>query len=423
MSKGAKLSIFILILVVLICFGGAGYFYIETQKAQEENQKLNKQLVQAQDREKKNLAENNQLKDQIHKTDEENAKLRGKVKDLEKQRDEIIAKVGEITADLDKAQREKDGVAKERDQLVAKVQDLEKQAAEKEKQMAAKQQEAQQAPAVQKFSEDVNSPISNDQYWASILKDKAGLEVELEGLKLKLSKSLEDLIGARQANEDLNIRLNGLQHDKEMLDQEIRFKTELANNLALELARTKNEKKFMSDQAASLNEQTLELRSDIKRLVSTKGSLEKSMVRLTQDKNTLEKQLGATETLVQNKIDEIWEIKDSLDQTIQTNQKSSASNEIELPPIVVNSQNQAVSFNTGEKNPGFNGKVVSLNEANNFVIVDIGEGTGVRLGDALSVYRDGKYIARLEVIQVRKDISAADIKDQWSKVKVGDIIR
>ena len=57
------------------------------------------------------------------------------------------------------------------------------------------------------------------------------------------------------------------------------------------------------------------------------------------------------------------------------------------------------------------------------MIVDLGEKSGVRLGDSLSVYRDSKYIARLEVIQVRGDISAADLKDQWSKVKVGDIIR
>ena len=65
---------------------------------------------------------------------------------------------------------------------------------------------------------------------------------------------------------------------------------------------------------------------------------------------------------------------------------------------------------------------MSLQE-NNFIIVDIGKSQGIRLGDVLGVYRQGKYIARLEVIQVRSDISAADIKDQWSKVKVGDSIK
>ncbi len=66
---------------------------------------------------------------------------------------------------------------------------------------------------------------------------------------------------------------------------------------------------------------------------------------------------------------------------------------------------------------------LAIESDGNFVIVDIGENSGIHLGDNLSVYRDSKYIARLEVIQVREDISAADLKDQWSKIKVGDVIR
>jgi hypothetical protein len=96
---------------------------------------------------------------------------------------------------------------------------------------------------------------------------------------------------------------------------------------------------------------------------------------------------------------------------------------VELPPIIVSSNGPAVSFNAGEAGVGLQGKVISVNEANNFVIVDLGEKTGIHLGDNLSVYRDSKYIARLEVIQIRKDISAADLKDQWSKVRVGDVVR
>ncbi len=97
--------------------------------------------------------------------------------------------------------------------------------------------------------------------------------------------------------------------------------------------------------------------------------------------------------------------------------------EFEWPPIVVSSDGQAVNFNTGMTNPGLNGKVVSVNKDNNFVVVDIGESQNIQVGETLNVYRDSKYIARLAVIQVRKDISAADIKDQWTDIKVGDIIR
>ena len=69
------------------------------------------------------------------------------------------------------------------------------------------------------------------------------------------------------------------------------------------------------------------------------------------------------------------------------------------------------------------GKILSVNQENNFVIVDLGASSGIRIGDTLSVYRGTKYIASLEVIQVRKDICAADIREKGAKIKAGDIIR
>ena len=156
-----------------------------------------------------------------------------------------------------------------------------------------------------------------------------------------------------------------------------------------------------------------------------KGALEKSIVKLTQDKNKVERELGGTETFIQSKIDEIWEIKDSIDRSFQQSKGvPNSSNEVELPPIHVSAADgKTFAFDEGIAEPGFQGKVISVNADNNFVIVDVGESRGVQLGNMLSIYRDSKYIARLEVIQVRKDISAADIKDKWSQIRVGDIVR
>ena len=62
--------------------------------------------------------------------------------------------------------------------------------------------------------------------------------------------------------------------------------------------------------------------------------------------------------------------------------------------------------------------------SNNFVIVDLGqENSSVSVGNALKVYRNSNEIATLEVIQVRRDICAADIKDKTSELKVGDIVK
>jgi hypothetical protein len=41
----------------------------------------------------------------------------------------------------------------------------------------------------------------------------------------------------------------------------------------------------------------------------------------------------------------------------------------------------------------------------------------------VNVYRGASYIAGLEVIQVRKDILAADIKNKMMTIEVGDSVK
>ena len=56
--------------------------------------------------------------------------------------------------------------------------------------------------------------------------------------------------------------------------------------------------------------------------------------------------------------------------------------------------------------------------------MDLGQAnSSVSVGSVLRVYRDSNEIATLEVIQVRRDICAADIKDKSTELKVGDIVR
>jgi hypothetical protein len=56
--------------------------------------------------------------------------------------------------------------------------------------------------------------------------------------------------------------------------------------------------------------------------------------------------------------------------------------------------------------------------------VDLGEESGIRAGDSFRVYRDNNQeIATVEVIQVRQNISACDIKKETVSIKIGDTIR
>ena len=88
----------------------------------------------------------------------------------------------------------------------------------------------------------------------------------------------------------------------------------------------------------------------------------------------MNRKLEQAEAVLQNKIGEVWDIKDSLDRSFNVvKEKTKAANEVELFPIIVNAQGAAsvVPADTRATKPGFEGKVMSVNEQSNFVIVDI----------------------------------------------------
>ena len=437
MSKAAKISIFLLIFVI-VAFGALSFLTLQknTQLTQQKA-KLQQNLDEAQDRNVQAMRQIKDLNDQVKRAQSEKIDLAAKLKEATVKADNLTQQVQQIQADRDQWKRRIDKISEERDSLKQKVEDYQNRVAQlqtsvQQKDTRLAQLSKQSSPASQSsatalgMSTQMGSASSggeNDQYWAGILKQKAELQVKLDHMDDELSKKTIELVDVKKQNESLNIEIKDLQSKQDSLSDEIKYKSDLVNNLSLELARTKNDRKFVADKLSKLNEENAELRRDMKRLVSAKGALQKSIVRLTQDKHKTEKELGKTESMVQSKIDEIWKIKDSLDQTFKENaQTQPTSKDIELPPIHVNAKGaQAYSMDTTPT--GFNGRIVSINEENNFVIVDIGKNKGLQEGQTLSVYRGEKYIASLEVIQVRNDISAADVKDQWSHIQVGDIVR
>lgn len=440
MSKGAKQSILLLIVLLLVSIGCLGYVLMEKQKVEKARNQLTTDLAQAEDRGKKFLADIQALKEDIAKREQAAVELNRQIKKAEQDITVLKGQVAEVTDDRDKWKERIENVKKERDEIMVKVQEMtrKQQSADQEivsykEKIASLEKNMPPAEEVVEVNQNVMdtspytpvvSTVTNETDLASLLREKASLQVKIENLQQELAKSATEVIDLKQTNSGLQIQIDQMKHDKEEIDRDIKYKADMINNLSLELARTKNDKKFISDNFEKLNQENKDMRIELKKLVNSKGALEKSIVKMSEDKNNIQKKLDGTEGVIQSKIDEIWEIKNSIDETFKQAKMGTGSNEVELPPIVVNSGGgPAINANPGLVNPGLNGKVVSINPDNNFVIVDLGEKSGVTAGDTLSVYRDAKYIAKLEVIQVRKDISAADIKDQWSKIQVGDVIR
>ena len=437
MSKATKKSFFVLMALLIVALGFS-YITLSDLKETEENltvvkAELEDTRFQSKTKEQKHLVVVRDFKTAADQMNLKNNKLIEQIKKTElqaqEQVDALSREINTITDDRDKWKRRIETIQKERDKLMVKISDLNKKLDEK---IEAKIVYKETPPQIVEVPIDVSTApsiapgsgrIVDEQYWANLLKEKASLQVDIRDLKNGLTEKSIALVEIKQKNEDMKLEVNTLKSEKEEIETKVQHTADMIDNISLELARTKNDKKFISNRAKKLNDENKELRRKMKKLVSVKNALEKSIVRITREKDKIRNQLGRTETLIQSKIDEIWDIKDELDHSIRLSKNSTFPNEVELPPIVVSSTGAVESFNTGEVASGFDGQVISINEPNNFVIVDIGENSGIHLGDNLSVYRDSKYIARLEVIQVREDISAADLKDQWSKIKVGDIIR
>ncbi len=415
MSQAAKQIVTIILGVLLLAAVGFSFVTIqEKEKINKEKISLSKQIDDYRTREKNQLIENKNLQDQLASVKKEKDDLTAKIANVGGDLDEMGNKIKGLTTERDDLKKRFDAIQTERDQLAQKL---------TEKGKSSPDAGNQQAAAGEGTTSDVTRPTSGDDedYWAKVLKDKAALQMELDKTKDDLSKSALEISDLKKQNSDLDLEISKLKKDKEAIAREIKYGNDLAKNLSIELARAQNEKQFMSERMEKINDENNNLHQQLKNLTSTKIALEKSIVQLQGDKKQVEGKLMENEGVIQTRIDQIYQLKDSLEKDFKPASKNPKTGDIDLSPIIVKSGNAAV--NEVKAPAALKGNIISVNEDNNFVIVNLGEDSGISIGDKLNVYHGADYIAGLEVIQVRKDISAADIKNKMTKIQVGDSVR
>jgi hypothetical protein len=441
MSRAAKSVVIGLLLLLFVAVGVIAFMNIQKQNIEKAKSSLVQQVEEFQLRETRQLTENKNLNEKISSIEQAKTDLEERLKKLDV--NGLDSKIAELTKERDDwrnkvevLQKEKESLSTERDDLLAKVKEIpEPQIIYKyiEPQNIAKSPEEDQLVPETATSEELVQTSSTSEapeekssedegYWAGVLKEKAELELKIEKLNEDLTNNSVEIVELKKINSDMQLEVEKLTNDKESIEREIKYGKDLSDSLSLALARAENDKKFLNDRIVKFNEENTNLRDQIKRLSSTKIALEKSIVRLQDEKKNVEKKLVETENVIQNRIDEIWDIKQNLQDSFHTS-KTSNSGEVELSPIVVSSSEGVKGEDAiGLRPPGFNGNVVSVNDENNFVIVNIGKDAGLQIGDSISVYRGAEFVAALEIIQVRKDIAAADIKNKVAKIEVGDLV-
>lgn len=208
--------------------------------------------------------------------------------------------------------------------------------------------------------------------------------------------------------------------------------------LARKIDETVKEKKQLEERIVLLTGDLDKLSQEKESLERIKEGLQRRYELVVREKGEFTEKInsakGENETLKQqikslsegkedleNKLAQLQKEKSSLQQKISQLDKSKES--IELSPIVVRSQPQDNSPQEKEAAAGQAGKILAVNKDNNFVIIDLGEESGVETGKALKVYRQEEPVGAIEVIEVRKNISACDIKNESAPIEVGDTVR
>ncbi|MDP2653674.1 MAG: hypothetical protein Q8Q08_06545 [Candidatus Omnitrophota bacterium] len=443
MSRAARLSLGILVALLIGSFLFAGLTLSQKLQLEQEKQGLLKNIDEYQLKERNLTLEKNQLAATLKDVEAKKNELENKLGGLDTNISSLNEKLEKFNSEVEEQKKQIETLRAERDNLLVKLEEkpkekvvfkyIEKPADETAPPAGQETGPAAAQPPAPKPADKPEPAVpvidEGDEYWAAVLKQKAALEVELNNVKDELSRSQVELGELKKQNGDLQLELNGLKGDKETIEREIKYGQDLADTLSLDLARAKNDKKFMGDRLDRITKENAGLRQQIKELTSTKVALEKSIVKLQDEKKSVEKRMAETENLIQNRIDEIWKIKETLEKSFKPAAKSSSSSSIQLPPIVVSAHGgDSVSPVSSDEPPSaeagaLDGRVVSVNADNNFVIVDAGESAGIKIGDILHVYHGSEYVAELSVIQVRKDIAAADIREKAAEIQVGDSVR
>lgn len=389
MDKTKIISIVFLIIVLLLGVV-AVMFYLENTNLGKANKAL--------------LKEKDSLTAQNDNLREANDRYAREKQTYEEKLQTINSQLASIEKERDEWKKKFDDVSREREALIEKL---------KEK---PKVEITQQHPTSSAVS-STTAPAS-EEYWADFVKIKAALEVKVEDLNKQLNDTKLKLSEMEKNNKELSLKLDGLTQEKTRLDNEITIKERTLRVMSRDLVGEREARKIAMEELNKLRGENVSLKKELVVLTKEKVVLQTNIMEVAEKKNTLERKISNVEDVMKEKSLELEELQKELTTTIKsdTGIPSRETASVELPPIVVKS---------GTAGPtGLKGEILAVNPQEKFVVINIGESLGIGPGAELKVLRKNKEIGRIQVIETRKDISAADIKSitPGASIREGDLV-
>ncbi len=376
----------------------------------------------------------------------DNMNLSAKVAALDKDNKVLQEKITAVTKDVEKLGQEKQELQKAYETLTAEKADLQNQINQLNTQIAA-QKEGSAVSAQQ----EEPAPAGNDAYWGQLLRKKEELQMQVADLRAQLQEyklTNDKLVRDKKM---LELEVDNVNRDENVAKREQDYNKKLADTLAQELAREKNDKFMLKDDVKSLKDENKYLRQQLKSIGDRKSDIETKLASLQSRNSELEANMAKMESFVREKLVQMDSLKQEM-QSMKTlpgaqesmgidvsaiaaqrsDRPSSGSRKgaVELQPIVIRPQQEQFEEELMQQPSGGGsgairpGHVLAVNSENNFVIINLGEAAGTQVGDKFTVTNSrNEQVAEIAVIQVRKDISAADIVNARRAIVVGDTVK
>ena len=355
--------------------------------------------------EKENLAvSNSKLIEEKAGLAEVNSNLRYKFKKIEKEKAEIDRRLSLVKDELSETESEMESwrkkwslVSKEKDELVEKM-------------------KSTSASEVTVVGGADTGNISED-HWADFVQNRASLEAKFDILSKTLFEEKNKMLKLSRENKELSIQIDQVAKEKDRLSEEIKFKERTLRIMSMDLVTEREGRGSAVDEVRKLRKENVDLKRELimanKDLMKLQDTLKDAIFK----KDELEEKISDADTILREKAMAFEELQVQLERTIDGGKKiiSKESASVELPPIVVKPSAPGLKELRGE--------IIAVNHEEKFVVIDIGESSGLRPGVLLKIMRGGKEVGSAEVIETRKEISAADIKEVVGgyTVQEGDI--
>jgi uncharacterized protein (DUF3084 family) len=278
------------------------------------------------------------------------------------------------------------------------------------------------------FLEKRLKEMESDMFVAGLLKQKVGLEVEIERLKNDMDPKDQEISRLKVESMDKDVMLAKLQEEKNAIDQKLNNSEQVAQILSGDLLREKyagKEDKAMSEKIATEN-------NALKSKISKFEGIAKEYNSLLAEKENMNARLARLESDIEYKDREINKFKVALQENTAGSGETRAEayhspEEVDLPPIRAQKVAKLTSPSlerAGETTAGLKGRIVTINKEHNFVVIDLGKQDGINIGNNFNVYRGETLLGSVEIIQARDRIAAANIKDlkEGMSIEINDTV-